>query len=117
MHYRSVAAIAFAASVAFPGGCLAASPDVTAGRHLAATCVACHGSDGMSVDASIPNLAGQHYVYLVQQLTAFRNGSRVSPLMTEMARPLTDQQIADISAYYTSVPIEVGKRPGSKHQP
>jgi len=115
MHYRSAAAIAFAASVAFSGGSLAASPDVTAGRHLATICAACHGSDGMSVDTSIPNLAGQHYVYLVQQLTAFKNGSRVSPLMTELARPLTDQQIADLSAYYASVPIEVGKRSTAKH--
>jgi cytochrome c553 len=94
---------------------LAASPDPRSGRHLAASCAACHGSDGMAVDTSIPNIAGQHFVYLVQQLTAFKSGARVSPLMTEFARPLSDQQIADIAAYYASVPIEVGKPSGSKH--
>jgi cytochrome c553 len=117
MLNRLLFGIVVSATVAATGESLAAPPDRKAGQHLATTCAACHGSDGMSVDTSIPNLAGQHYVYLVQQLAAFKSGSRVSPLMTELARPLTDQQIADISAYYAGVPIEVGKPSGAKHQP
>ena len=90
-------------------GSLAGSPNPTSGRHLAAACAACHGGDGISVDNSIPNIAGQHYVYLVQQLSDFKSGARVSPLMAEFSRPLSDQQIADLSAYYSSMPITIGK--------
>ncbi|GAA0582121.1 c-type cytochrome [Rhizomicrobium electricum] len=117
MRYTELAGLAVMAFATSMVGSVAAPPNPRAGQHLATNCAACHGSDGMSVDTSIPNLAGQHYVYLVQQLTAFKNGGRVSPLMTELARPLTEQQIADISAYYASVPIQVAKPPGSKHQP
>jgi len=100
-----------------PGPAFAAAPqpDAAAGSHISITCAACHGSDGISVDTSIPNLAGQHYVYLVQQITAFRDRSRISPLMNELARPLTDRQIEDIAAYYASVPIAVGKPSNAKH--
>ena len=87
----------------------AGQPNAKAGQLIATTCAVCHGSDGMSVDTSIPNLAGQHYVYLVQQLNAFKQGSRNSAFMNEQARPLTEEQIEDIAAYYSSVPIEVGK--------
>ena len=115
MRNRLLVGIVVAATVVSIGASWAASPDRKAGQHLAANCAACHGSDGMSVDTSIPNLAGQHYVYLVQQLGAFKSGARVSPLMTELARPLSDQQIADLAAYFASVPIEVGKPSGPKH--
>jgi len=87
----------------------AGQPNARAGQLISTTCAVCHGSDGMSVDTSIPNLAGQHYAYLVQQINAFKHGSRNSPFMNEQARPLTDEQIEDIAAYYASVPIEVGK--------
>jgi len=92
-------------------------PDAAVGAHLAITCAACHGSDGFSVDTSIPNLAGQHYVYLVQQINAFKSRERVSPLMNELARPLTQEQIEDISAYYAGVRIEVSKPSNPKHKP
>lgn len=94
---------------------MAAPPDAKAGAHISMQCAACHGSDGISVDTSIPNLAGQHYVYLVQQLDAFKRGSRNGPLMNEMARTLTEEQIQDISAYYSNVPIEVKQAPKPKH--
>jgi cytochrome c553 len=109
MRNRYLVGIVVLATVASMSGSLAASPNPTSGRHLAAGCAACHGSDGLSVDNSIPNIAGQHYVYLVQQLADFKSGARVSPLMTEFARPLSDQQIADLAAYYASMPIVVGK--------
>ncbi|HUO98080.1 MAG TPA: cytochrome c [Rhizomicrobium sp.] len=93
---------------------LAAGPNAKTGAQISAQCAACHGADGMSVDTTIPNLAGQHYVYLVQQLKAFKNHTRGSPLMNELAQPLTQQQIEDISAYYSQMPIEIGKRPKPK---
>jgi cytochrome c553 len=106
--------IAASTTLAFGVAAFAGSPNPAVGAHISAQCAACHGSNGMSVDTSIPNLAGQHYVYLVQQLKAFKERSRISPLMNELARPLTQEQIEDISAYYASVPIEVGKPSKSK---
>ena len=93
---------------------IAGQPNARAGQLISTTCAVCHGSDGLSVDTSIPNLAGQHYVYLVQQINAFKHGSRNSPFMNELARPLTEEQIEDIAAYYASVPIEVGKAQKTK---
>ena len=69
----------------------------------------CHGSDGIAVAANIPNLAGQHYPYLLGQLKAFKAGTIKSPLMNQMAGPLSLQQMQDLSAYYASIPIHVGK--------
>ena len=56
----------------------AAGPSAEAGAKISAQCAACHGSDGMSVDTSIPNLAGQHYAYLVAQTSAFKQRTRTS---------------------------------------
>jgi cytochrome c553 len=121
MRARSPAWLSLlAASLALdlaPAAAGTAQPNPAAGAHLSITCAACHGNDGFSVDTSIPNLAGQHYVYLVQQLNAFKTGSRISPLMNELARPLTKEQIEDISAYYAGVPVEVAKPSAPKRQP
>jgi cytochrome c553 len=92
----------------------AAPPNPKVGAQISAQCAACHGSDGLSVDNSIPNLAGQHYVYLVQELNAFKNRDRNSPLMNELTRTLTQQQIEDIAAYYAGQQIEVRKPSKSK---
>jgi cytochrome c553 len=50
-----------------------------------------------------PNLAGQQQGYLVKQLKAFRDGSRSDPMMTPMAKPLTDGDIANLAAWYNSL--------------
>ena len=65
-------------------------------------CVGCHGTDGNSLGPTFPNLAGQHANYMVQQLQAFKSGARSDPSMTPMAMPLTEQDMVDLAAYYTS---------------
>lgn len=67
------------------------------------TCVACHGADGIGKDDQYPNLKGQKAAYLEKQLKAFRSGDRKDPNMAPMARPLSDEDIADLAAYYAEV--------------
>jgi cytochrome c553 len=70
------------------------------GQAKAAPCVACHGVNGNSVNPEWPNLAGQHESYIRRQLQAFKNDERQNPLMTPMAKPLSEQDMADLGAYY-----------------
>lgn len=73
-----------------------------AGQAKAATCVACHGVDGNSVNPEWPSIAGQHKSYIVKQLKAFKSGARQNPLMSPMATPLSDADIEDLAAYYSA---------------
>ncbi len=75
-----------------------------AGKAKASACAACHGTQGVSTNPVWPNLAGQHAAYLAIALKAYRDGRRVDPLMSLMARPLSDQDIADLAAYFSSLP-------------
>ncbi len=84
-----------------------AQPNPEAGAAISAQCAACHGSNGISADTSIPNLAGQHYPYLLSQLEAYKNGTRKNPIMNEMVVPLSLRQIQDIAAYFASFSIRV----------
>ena len=72
------------------------------GKAKSATCVACHGADGNSAAADYPKLAGQHATYLASTLTAYRDGSRANAIMAGMAAALSDDDIADLAAYYAT---------------
>lgn len=83
-----------------------------AGKAKSTTCVACHGPDGNSVAPNWPKIAGQHENYLVKQLVEFRlgeKGPRFDPSMYAMVAHLTDQDIADLAAFYASQPQTMGK--------
>jgi cytochrome c553 len=75
---------------------------VEAGKMKSATCAACHGVDGNSVTPDWPSLAGQHTSYMIRQLKAFKNGERVNVTMKPFADMLSDQDMADIAAYFSS---------------
>lgn len=82
-----------------------AASDVAAGKQrVAGACASCHGMDGIGIRDRWPNLAGQKDVYIVRQLQAFQQGSRKDSFMTPMARPLTEQAMRDVAAYYASLP-------------
>ena len=112
------AAVAGAASfaVAVAGGCLwlfaipASAADPLAGRAKASACTPCHGESGISVQPDAPNLAGQPVIYLSEQLRQFKNGKRQSEVMAVIARPLNDQDIEDLAAWYGSIRIQVNTR-------
>ncbi|ALG68730.1 c-type cytochrome [Beggiatoa leptomitoformis] len=72
-----------------------------AGKAKATTvCVACHGADGNSINPEWPSLAGQHASYIEQQLHDFKAGVRENALMSSQAANLTEQEIADLAAYF-----------------
>ncbi|MDH3632620.1 MAG: cytochrome c [Gammaproteobacteria bacterium] len=77
--------------------------DAAAGKSKSATCAACHGPNGISPNDMWPNLAGQKAGYLVAQMKAFRDGQRANPMMAPMAAPLSDDDIANLAAYYSSL--------------
>ena len=82
---------------------VATAADAAAGKAKTATCAGCHGPKGVSMIPTNPNLAGQHEAYLNAQLKAFRAGTRTNPTMNAMAKALSDADIANIAAYYSSL--------------
>jgi cytochrome c553 len=78
--------------------------DIEAGKSKAFVCTSCHGADGVSVSAAIPNLAGQKTAYLTKQLKAFKDGSRKDPLMNAIASQLEAADIDNLAAFWSSLP-------------
>src|SRR6516162_3401847 len=82
-----------------------ARADVQRGRaKVQEVCISCHGETGVSVSAEFPNLAGQSGAAVYKQLSDYRSGSRVHPIMTEIAKALDEAVIADVAAYYAGQP-------------
>ena len=77
--------------------------DIEAGKAKSASCAACHGGAGISPTPIWPNLAGQKEQYLLQQLKAFKDGTRQNAQMAPMVANLSDQDMADLAAYYASL--------------
>jgi len=73
-----------------------------AGQTKSATCAACHGPAGISTNPLWPNLAGQNEAYLVKQIKAFKGGERNDPNMNAMVAALSDEDIADLAAFYAA---------------
>ncbi len=71
---------------------------------IARACQACHGREGVSASAGIPNLAGQKAGYLAAQLKAFREGARRHDLMNPIAAQLSDADIQTLAAHWSSLP-------------
>ena len=85
--------------------------DVEKGKELSASCAACHGDDGISLNPVWPKLAGQNPKYLASQLHEFKkgpNGNRNNAVMYGIAVNLSDQDIEDLSEYYSSLKSTVG---------
>lgn len=79
-----------------------AAGDAEQGKARSATCAACHGADGNSINPEWPSLAGQHQQYLVNSLQGFKSGERKNVLMSGQAAALDDQAIEDLAAYYAT---------------
>lgn len=95
------------------------SGDPVAGKEKSQICQGCHGVDGNSTDELIPKLAGQYDEYILKQMRNYQAGTRSHELMNGMAAPLSDKDLADISAYFAdqaimkgngSTPNEIGKK-------
>lgn len=89
----------FAASAAMAG-------DIAAGKAKAAICAACHGADGKAVIPTYPNIAGQNELYIKSSIKAYKNGERSggqAALMKAIATTLSDTDIDNLAAYYSSL--------------
>lgn len=84
-----------------------AAGDGIAGRAKARQCTACHGLNGLAKMPNVPNLAGESQIYLEKQLKAFRSGERTDPQMSVIAKSLSDQDIADLAAWYSGIRFSV----------
>ncbi len=81
--------------------------DPASGRALASACSACHGLDGLSRRPDAPSIAGQVAFYMIDQLKKYRSGARTHPVMNIVAEGLSDEDIADLVAYYSGIKITV----------
>ncbi len=96
----------FCAIALIPAHARAQAPatDLAAGKAKAEqVCAACHGANGVSVGAAIPNLAGQKQAYLAAQLQAFKSGARKNPIMNAIAAQVTPADIANVAAFYAGL--------------
>ena len=80
----------------------------TAEQIVATVCSACHGPDGNSVVTANPKLAGQHPEYIVKQLTEFKSGKRANAVMSGMASSLSDDDMKNLAAYFSSQRLKLG---------
>lgn len=88
-----------------PGGAQAADPAL--GKQKAKMCQTCHGIDGLARIPTAPHIAGESRVYIVTQLKAFRSGARTHEIMSLIAQQLSDEDIENLAAWYSSIEIEV----------
>lgn len=99
---RSLIAAALLSSFALSAAAL--DGDADAAREKVSMCIGCHGIPGYRTTFPhvyhVPKLGGQHPAYIVKALQAYRAGERSHPTMQGVAASLSDQDIADLAAYY-----------------
>lgn len=84
--------------------------DPVAGKAKAGMCATCHGPLGISQLPNAPHLAGQPAIYVAEQLKAYRSGKRANEVMGVIAKPLSDQDIDDLAAWYASIQLTVTEK-------
>ena len=92
--------VAFALTALFATGAYAA--DIEAGRQKSASCVGCHGVDGNSDSPVNPDMAGQKEQYLVTTMLDYKSGKRQHSLMQAILAPMSEEDIRDMAAFYSS---------------
>lgn len=81
--------------------------DITAGREVMERCQGCHGKDGLGGQPFIPNIAGQKEFYFVQSVMAYKAGDRKSSMMSDAVKGLSDEDVANVAAYYSAIKLNV----------
>ncbi|MFB9985478.1 c-type cytochrome [Mesorhizobium kowhaii] len=84
-----------------------AAGDSIAGQKVMTQCQVCHGKDGIGKLSYTPNISGQKYEYLVHSLMAYKIGQRKSQMMSAVVKNLSDEDIANVAAYYAAIKITV----------
>ncbi|MDJ0806068.1 MAG: c-type cytochrome [Gammaproteobacteria bacterium] len=94
---------------------LQAAGNAEVGQTKSVACVACHGPDGNSpVNPVWPKLAGQHPKYTEKQLKDFKSGARTDPTMIGMVAPLSEQDMADLAAFFAAQSKQGGSAAADK---
>ena len=106
MNKLNCAVVVLAAAFSLPA---MAAGDAAAGEKKAAVCAACHGQDGNSPGGDFPSLAGQGEKYLIKQLQDYKTGARKNAIMQGQAAGPSEQDMADLAAYYAGKAIKGGK--------
>ena len=105
-------AVAFAAPLALAQD--APAGDATKGRDKTQMCQGCHGIDGWRTAYpevySVPKLGNQHAAYFVKALQDYKNGNRTHPSMRAIAAQLTDQDMANLAAYYAQPDVKTAAK-------
>ena len=105
MKLSVLSAATFIAAVCAAGTALAADP--AAGKKLAqGTCAVCHGLDGIAKNPDAPHLAAENVQYLLRQLKAFKTGERKHEQMSIIAEGMSDDDMANAAAWYSSIKIK-----------
>ncbi|MDQ6647618.1 MAG: cytochrome c [Pseudomonadota bacterium] len=107
---RVLTVIAFGAFLAFASTQSMANGNIAHGKKKATTCFACHGVDGNGTDPQYPRLAGQYDLYLQQVLHEYKGDhrdKRNNAIMKGMVANLSDQDIEDVAAYFSSLPSKL----------
>jgi cytochrome c553 len=105
---NKVTTMAALAVLACAGSALAQAPagDAKRGREKVQMCQGCHGIEGWRTAFPevyhVPRIGGQHAAYFVQALQAYKSGARSHPSMRGIAASLSDQDMADLAAYYAA---------------
>jgi cytochrome c553 len=102
---RLITSIIFVLSTIISSSAFAAG-DAEAGKAKAGVCAACHGAEGISSIPANPNLAGQVPGYIAAQLAAYKSGERKNAIMAGQAAPLSEEDMADLDAYFASLPAK-----------
>ena len=108
---KKLLALSLALAFTSTSGILHAEGSINAGKEKAASCISCHGDNGNSMVSTFPKLAQQHSSYLIKQLQAFKTGARKNPMMTAIASGLSNEDMADIAAYYAAQEISANDLP------
>ena len=85
----------------------ATAGDPAAGKEKAALCLTCHKAGNEVVGVATPILAGQYEDYLIAATKAYQSGERTNPIMGSLVTNLSDKDIEDIAAYYSSLESKI----------
>ncbi|MDE2272237.1 MAG: cytochrome c, partial [Xanthomonadaceae bacterium] len=107
MQQRTIIVSLLAVALVVGFGTASAAGNAAAGKKKAAACEACHGADGNGIAPNYPALAGQYQDYLEQALHGYQDGKRTNAIMNGMAAPLSNQDIEDLAAYFSSLPSKL----------
>ena len=114
MKRFSLIATGFAVVVALPMSASAAGGNAEAGKLKTSMCAGCHGIAGYKTafpeTYSVPKLGGQQAAYIVKALQAYKAGDRTHPSMRAIAADLSEQDMADLAAYYSGASTQTASK-------